>query len=353
MVRTRGSITNDQSLLKAEKLAEAALKQYGLQDADFGLLRDGGKQLFCVSSSRGNFVLRIYNRPPQTDDLAAERRAERRSERAVRSQMRWLSDLRNDTRLPVPEPVPTLDGSLVGRVKVDSVPTSRTFALLRWIPGETKKGNLTLSETYSLGAHVARMHRYAESYSAPKDFARPRWDYDYLFGESSLLWTLGRQVFSNNEMRVLVSTAERIQQNLQDFGESSEIFGIIHGDLHSANFIAHNGVMYVIDFDECGYGYYLYDLTPTYLNLRRTHPESYETMRKALLDGYQSVRPLTDEELERLNLFVSMRLLARVEKVLTSLRRVPVDEILAKPAMLWKSHRLWEAMEFLSAEFEP
>lgn len=302
-------------------------------------------------------MLRIYNRPPKTDDLAAERRAELRSETAVRSQMLWLSDLRNDTRLPVPEPVPTLDGSLVGRVKVESVPTSRTFALLRWIPGETKKGkkgNLTISETYSLGAHVARMHRYAESYSAPKDFARPRWDYDYLFGESSLLWTLGRQVFSNNEMRVLVSTAERIQRNLQDLGESSEVFGIIHGDLQPANFIAHNGVMYVIDFDECGYGYYLYDLTPTYLFLRLIYPESYETMRKALLDGYQSVRPFTEDELEYLNLFVSMRLLARIETVLTSLRKVPVDEILAKPAMLWESHhRVWEAMEFLSADLEP
>lgn len=352
VVRKRGSVSSNESLWRAGKFAEAALKQYGLQGAEVGLLRDGTKQLFCVSSARGNFVLRTYNLPFETDDLVAIRNAELRSEDALHSQMRWLCDLRYDTRLPVPEPIPTLDGSLLGRVTIEGVPMPRSFALLRWIPGETKRGNLTLSETYLLGVHVARMHNFSEEYSEPKGFVRPRWDWDNLLGESRLLWSLGKEVFSEEQMRTLASVTERIRMTLRRLGETNDIFGIIHGDLQPDNFVVHNGVMYVIDFDHCGYGYYLYDLALTYIHLRQAYPESYQAMRVALLEGYQSVRSLPRDEPDLLEVFVSMRLLVRIDKVLTSLRNVPVDEILARPARLWKSHRVWEAMEFLSAGLE-
>lgn len=162
----------------------------------------------------------------------------------------------------------------------------------------------------------------------------------------------GQRSFSKDEMRILASSADWIRQNLQDIGESSDVFGLIHGDLQPGNLVVHNGVMYTIDFDHCGYGYYLYDLALPYMHMKQAYPESYETMRLALLEGYQSVRPLPRDVSDLLEVFVSMRFLARVDKVLTSLRKIPVDEILARPTMLWKSHRLWEAMESLSVVLE-
>ena len=40
-------------------------------------------------------------------------------------------------------------------------------------------------------------------------------------------------------------------------------FGLIHSDLHCENFLFHNGVVRAIDFDDCGWGFHLYDLAVT------------------------------------------------------------------------------------------
>ena len=39
--------------------------------------------------------------------------------------------------------------------------------------------------------------------------------------------------------------------------------GLIHADLHYENFLFHDGVARAIDFDDCGWGFYLYDVAVT------------------------------------------------------------------------------------------
>jgi len=47
----------------------------------------------------------------------------------------WLSALRRETELAVPEPMPTLDGELFTLVASDAVPEPRVCVLFRWLPG--------------------------------------------------------------------------------------------------------------------------------------------------------------------------------------------------------------------------
>jgi Ser/Thr protein kinase RdoA (MazF antagonist) len=336
-------------LQQATKLATAALKQYELPGFRLRMLRQmPGKQLLRVSSpEKGNFLLRMYA-PLTTRNGVVETKphAVLRSEAGLRSQMLWLLDLRRTIRLPVPEPVPTVDGSLVGNVSIEDTPGPRhfDFALLRWIPGERKTNNFSLSEVFSLGSYAAKLHRHAEQYPTPEGFVRPRWDWDHLFGISSPLWNIGEIVFSKDEMNVLKVTAERVRQELQAIGEPRDAFGIIHRDLHPGNLLSHEGTLYAIDFDHCGWGYYLYDLTMSYMALAR-FGNRCKDMREALFEGYQRERPIPDDYWKHFEIYHAMGLVTRILPALGSFRNVPPDKVPEHP--IWKAGRLQKNMKEL------
>jgi Ser/Thr protein kinase RdoA (MazF antagonist) len=65
-----------------------------------------------------------------------------------------------------------------------------------------------------------------------------------------------------------------------------------------------------IDFDDCGYGYWIYDLA-TPLAHWQTHSQ-WSIYRQALLDGYASGRPLPKEQLAHLGLFMAARHVAEM-----------------------------------------
>src|SRR5919199_5629997 len=86
--------------LRQRSWAKEALKQYGLGDARFTLVKEGINQrklLFRVESpSRGRFLLRVYKLTRPNENLMPE--------------LLWLQALGRE--MPVPEPIPAADGSL-------------------------------------------------------------------------------------------------------------------------------------------------------------------------------------------------------------------------------------------------
>ena len=174
--RTRPRIEDEQRR-RAGRLAQAALRLYGLHDAEeIHLLRHDFVQVFYVRSALGDeeFSLRLYGmpegvrerhpRPPATEDHPEILTATAlRSPQVLRSQLGWLSALREDIGLLGPEPVPTTDGEPVGRVTVEGTPWQRRSTLARWVPG-VHKGGAVLSEAdlIRVGSLLATMHNHAE-----------------------------------------------------------------------------------------------------------------------------------------------------------------------------------------------
>jgi Ser/Thr protein kinase RdoA (MazF antagonist) len=343
------SVSVGKTLEQATRLAAVALEQYELPGLGLRMLGQmPGKLLFRVSSpEKGNFLLRMYApSPARTGVEETKPHTVIRSEAGLRSQMLWLLDLRRTMRLPVPEPVATVDGSLVGYVSIEDIPVPRNFvfALLRWIPGEEKTYSFSLPEVFSLGSYIARLHRHAEQYTVPEGFVRPRWDWEYLFGASSPLWSVGEILFSEYEMEVLRVKAKRVRQELQQLEETGDAFGIIHRDLHPGNLLSHEGVLYAIDFDHCGWGYYMYDLTISYMSLARFR-DRREDMGEALFEGYQRERTIPDDYWKYFETFRTMCLATRVLPALGSLRNVSSDKVSEQP--IWKVGRMVENIKEL------
>jgi Ser/Thr protein kinase RdoA (MazF antagonist) len=171
------------------------------------------------------------------------------------------------------------------------------------------RANLSLA-----GSHVARLHRHCEQYGIPEGLVFPHvWGWDWLFGEETPLWRKGKSVYSPIELDVFRATAERVKQDLQELGEGSDVFGIIHRDLHLNNLLFNEGKAYAIDFEVCGWGYYLFDMAVTLSSL-----EGHGTpLQAAFLEGYQRERPLPESHVSKyLETFMVMRLMQRLNMAL-------------------------------------
>lgn len=311
-------------------------------------LRGGGpKGVFRVEHPRrGAFVLRSYPEPPEAGE---GRRADPRfrtgpglrSPETLRAQLAWLSELRRETGLAVPGPVPLPDGSLLGRASFADLPPGirllrrvspayrelyrpdhpgRHFALLSWVPGESKGGDLlSLEDVARVGALAARMHRFAESRRALESRALPRWDWHWPFGGSAPLWDLGERFYSEGEMDAFREASALLRRDLDRHGYGASAFGVIHRDLTLDNLFWGAGVG-VADFDLCGLGHYAFDLSTVLRSLLSPRfglgGERLRRLKEALFEGYGSVRALPPRADGGLAAFDAMQKVASVNRAL-------------------------------------
>ena len=86
---------------------------------------------------------------------------------------------------------------------------------------------------------------------------------------------------------------------------------MIHADLHAHNIlIDRSGVLQAFDFDDAGFGWHQYDLAVVLFGLE-DRPD-FDAITDALVDGYRSLRPLSDEALSLLPLFLLIRRLVLI-----------------------------------------
>jgi Ser/Thr protein kinase RdoA (MazF antagonist) len=108
------------------------------------------------------------------------------------------------------------------------------------------------------------------------------------------------------EAAALVSQAiQKVWATLREWGQGPDVFGLIHADLHHRNFLFHRGIASAIDFDDCGYGHWLYDLAVPLTALQQRR--DYRALREALLRGYHRRRSLSAEQEGLLDTFMALR----------------------------------------------
>jgi Ser/Thr protein kinase RdoA (MazF antagonist) len=109
---------------------------------------------------------------------------------------------------------------------------------------------------------------------------------------------IGLLPLSSRERRLVEPARKKLAKVLSRHPKSRKNFGLIHADLHTGNFLFPSPrIPAVIDFDDCGYGYYMYDLAVTIAGLR-THPRQRD-LTESLMAGYTSEGLTVDEELLR------------------------------------------------------
>jgi Ser/Thr protein kinase RdoA (MazF antagonist) len=241
----------------------------------------------------------------------------------VASELAWLDALHRDVRLGVPVPVATLDGQIVIEVGGGDLPGSRVAALFRWLDGRFVDAGLRSAHAGAIGRLMAALQDHAASWTATKGFERPRVDtlttpgkvasiasvpldgevpaHDDEGAAAELVAGLVSQQDSGT-VRDAVAIVRRTTAALAADGEGT---GLLHADLHQDNVLFAAGTAKAIDFDDCGWGFWLYDLAVPLLELQGR--PAYPVLRDALLAGYGARRPLPRDADRHIAAFMLLR----------------------------------------------
>jgi len=292
---------------RMRQFARPALNAYNLTDFQLGFLRQVGNTLYKVKEVKptlitkdnlytsGQYLLRIHQPSYQTPA-------------AIELELEWLSSMCRDADLPVPEPVLTLDGKLYTQIAIPDMAKKHICSLLRWVKGrELKREEIQPHHYKALGELMARLHHHAAHWQPTLGFIKRKYDWDGLFRKegdggipSSEAWSL----LPLEYVEPFEIISKKVKRVMDKLGKGSDVYGLIHGDLGmGANVLFWNGDVRVIDFDDSGFGYYIFDLAIV-LEDSQDH-QIQPQFRDALLDGYTRLRPLSDDQIKNVDLFLA------------------------------------------------
>lgn len=232
------------------------------------------------------------------------------SHRGVAQELAWARALSDDGMVQTPPPIPGLDGELVQEGRIEGLPEPRLMVMFEFAPGRQPDENDDLVAPFEgLGAIAARTHIHSRNWQRPMPLERLVWDTDAVFGPQAN-WGDWRDAPNvTPEIRgVLEHTQALICRRLQVFGKGPERYGLIHADMRLANLLIEGETTRLIDFDDCGLGWFLYDFA-TGISFMEDHP-AVPDLRRAWVKGYRSVHPLSDEDEAEIDTFVMLRRMA-------------------------------------------
>jgi Ser/Thr protein kinase RdoA (MazF antagonist) len=157
-----------------------------------------------------------------------------------------------------------------------------------------------------IGAIAARMHNHARGWQCPSQFRRHAWDAEGLVGDEPFwgrFWEL--EALTPGQKSLFARARAKIARELAAFGMAPDRYGLIHADLVPENVLIDGTQVQVIDFDDAGFGWHLFELATSLYFI--AGDAIYPTAREALIQGYRSERELSDETLEWLPLFLAAR----------------------------------------------
>jgi len=228
---------------------------------------------------------------------------------AVASELAWLQALRRDEGLLTPGVYRSVDGREV--VDVTIGPLTRQTVLFEWLPG-TEPADDQLAEKFELlGEICARMHRHSRNWRRPPGFVRFSWDFDCCVGDTPRWgrWEDGIGV-GKQERATLARAAALVRERLRRYGTDPGRFGLIHADVRLANLLVNGNDIQVIDFDDSGFGWFMFDFGTAVSFIE--HDPRVPELCDAWVRGYRQVMPLPTEDEAEIPTFVLLRRLQLV-----------------------------------------
>ncbi len=174
-----------------------------------------------------------------------------------------MQALRTETSVATPELVAARDGTDVVAAEFDG--DVLHVDAVTFVAGCTAEEDPDAVGFDQLGRLTAVMHEHARNWTFPQGFHPvPLGSGDDPGpGRAGGNWRLAPGLTDDD--RVLIQrAADDITAKLTEFGSAPDRFGLVHADLRLANLMVNpsdNGAgITVIDFDDCGWSWYLADL---------------------------------------------------------------------------------------------
>lgn len=245
---------------------------------------------YRIDAPDGPAILRVHRPGYQSRD-------------SILSELAWVAALRD--RLPVPRAIPGRDGDLL-----QELGDGRTAVLFAFEPGSEPAEDADLATLFrTLGRCAAIAHDHVEGWTPPEGFVRQSWttgaflDPDGLWGD----WRAAPGV--EGDIRTALDALDtRLRARIESYGSGSGRFGLIHADMRLANVLVAPDRVTLIDFDDSGFCWFLYDLAAS-LSFIETRPDLGRLI-DSWLEGYTALRPLSADDLHMIEPMILLRRMA-------------------------------------------
>ena len=293
----------DSDTERLEAIARGALGHYGVApDCDVTLLNVSENATYLIAPpDRERTILRVHRRGYHSLE-------------AIESELDWVAALRESDVVHTAPVIEASDGRRVVEASHPHDGELRHAVMFEYLPGVEPPEDRLVEDFQTVGAITARLHQHARSWPRPAGFTRFTWDFETSLGTRGHWgsWRDGMAV-GPGEAEVLGRSAELMRRRLAAYGSGPDRFGLIHADMRLANLLVdvdHDNAVSVIDFDDCGFGWFMYDLGSS-LSFIEHYPVVPELI-DAWCTGYRTVAPISADDEAELETFVMLRRLLLV-----------------------------------------
>ena len=262
-----------------DQIIASACRHWGLDIKTVVFIAARENSVYRVETVNGPAAMRIHRCGYRTTD-------------EIYSELLWMMMLA-ENGISVPMPIQAIDGTYY--ILIDNVVVS----LLSWVDGKPFSQVVVTQDMYfELGRILAQTHSLADAWQPPVCFTRPTWN---LLGDEpswGRFWE--NPLLTDNQGEFFITFRDRACHSLKQL--DSLDFGLVHADLIPDNVLANGNQLQLIDFDDGGFGYRLFDLATITHRSRRL--DKTGVLANATVDGYCLEKQV---DINSLVLFEAMR----------------------------------------------
>jgi homoserine kinase type II len=232
---------------------------------------------YFIQTEKGKFILTLYEKRVEEKDLPF-----------------FISLMKNlfDKKFPSPEPIINKNGNYISEI------LKKKAAVVSFLDGKAKK-NLSTYDCYQVGLNTAKFHQITKNLTGKR--------------KNKLSVNSWREIYNkvkNDCFKIHHNLSAVIEKNLSEIEKhwpSNIPAGIIHADLFPDNLFFKDGKLSgIIDFYFSCHDFYAFEIAICLNALcfegKKENLSFNVTKAKKFIDGYSSIRSLTDQEKDSLKI---------------------------------------------------
>lgn len=200
---------------------------------------------------------------------------------------------------PVCKPVPSQEGNYIETINQGDM--LFLAHVTDEVPGDLMHFNHLRNDVFTIwGTALAKLHQAALNYKPARNLHFKTWK--DLWNETSC--------YLPNENDAIKNVFQAINEWFSTLTPTADDFGLIHADHRTGNVLYDGNEVYIIDFDEPVYHWLAADITNPFLELPNKPFASWKPKFLCFIEGYRSILPFSDEQINQLPWFAQMKSLA-------------------------------------------
>ena len=246
------------------------LEQYDINDfKDYKGITEGVENTnYLIKTSEQDYILTIYEKRVDENDLPFF--------------IKLLSYL-SENKFPCPKPIANKNNEKINRIK------NKNAALVTFLNGQSKN-KITSEECFEIGKITAQLHEITKKFDINRKNNLSIENWDSIFEKTI------KQKIDLEES--IIKKTKNYLNFLKDKWPKNLPQGIIHADLFPDNiFFTNNKVSGIIDFYFACNDFFAYEIAICINSLCFDNNSTFNmTKAKNLIDGYTSIRTLSEDE---------------------------------------------------------